>query len=121
MEENIFSKQKNKVINKELFLGKFVCFFVSIFRKFWLWLVQQCSRSTFFEIFENILRETFVTNSILSKFSILQNGPSHGRLPTSFLNTSLWWLANIEQKRNRLNDNILRHKIPDSSKICQLW
>ena len=45
--------------------------------------------------------------TIFSKASLFQTGISHTRLPISFLNTILWLLPNIEQKRITLNDNIV--------------
>ena len=45
--------------------------------------------------------------TIFNKVSVLQNGLSHERLSISSLNTFLWLLVNIEQKRIPLNNNIV--------------
>ena len=56
-----------------------------------------CSSSTFSENFQKICRET----------SVIQNGFACKGIFTSFLNTFLWLLLNIKQKRIILNHNFV--------------
>ena len=71
------------------------------------------------------LKETTVMKTIISKVSALQIWLSHRRPPSSFANTFLWLLRNIENKVIPLDNDIGRCKnsivLKDLAKIANFF
>ena len=57
--------------------------------------------------------------TIFRKVLVLQNELSHEHLPVSFLDTFLWLLPKIEQKRISLNVTLFGAKLPSRQRFVK--